>query len=88
MSKTGDAVTKAIAAEAEANDNVQAAQAEESQNAAVSLDLLNEAISKEREGLDKLEEGLRAIQQALEERRRGLDQQEELLTRLIKDSRT
>lgn len=88
MTETADAVSKAIAAEAEANDNVQAAQAEESQNAALSLDLLSEAITKEREGLDKLEEGIHLIQQALDERRRGLDQQEELLTRLIKGSRS
>ena len=84
MSETSDAVAQAMEKEAEAADNLEAARTEETLGGhGVSLDLIIESIRKEREGLDKLEEGIQLIQQSLDERRRGLDQQEQLLSRLL-----
>lgn len=84
MSQTTEAVKEAIAKEAEAVENVEAAQVEQKRGASgVSLDLLIEAMQKEREGLDKLEEGIEVLRNSLAERRRALDQQQELLSQLL-----
>jgi hypothetical protein len=84
MSGSTEAVKEAMAMEAEAVENVEAAQVEQKRGAVgLSLELLLEAMRKERQGLDKLEEGIEVLRNSLEERRHALNQQEELLNQFI-----
>jgi hypothetical protein len=84
MGESTEGVKQAIAMEAEAAEDVEAAQVEQQRGESnVSLNLLIDAIRKEREALDKLEQGIEVLRNSLEERRRALDQQEEILSQLI-----
>lgn len=84
MSDSTEAVKEAIAMQAVAADDVEAAEAEQQRGApSVSVDLLIDAVRKEREGLDKLEEGIDVLRESLEERRRALDRQDEILGQLV-----
>ena len=57
MANSSEAVKEAIAMQAEAVEDVEAAEVEQKRGASsVSIDLLIDAVRKEREGLDKLEE--------------------------------
>ncbi len=79
-----EAVKEAITMQAEAAENVEAAEVEQQRGAtSISLDLLIKAVRKEREGLDKLEQGIDALRDSLEERRHALDRQDEILEQLV-----
>ena len=83
MARLGEAVKEALAAEAEVLQGVEAAHAEQQRGEpTLSLDLLLEAIEKEKESLHLWEEGVETLRQALSDRREALDQQQELLTQL------
>jgi len=84
MPEAGEAVKEAIAIEAEAVEGVEAAQAEQQRGQpAVSLGLLIEAVKKERDSLDLLEQAIGTLSQSLDDRRHALEQQEEILNELI-----
>ena len=73
-----------MAMEAEAVENVEAAQVEQERGASsMSLNFLIEAVHMERAGLDKLEQGIDVLRDSLEERRHALDQQEQILSQFI-----
>jgi len=84
MTDTAEAVREAIEKQAEAAEDVEAAQVEQQRGApSVSVGLLIDAVRKEREGLDKLEQGIAVLQESLEERRRALNRQDEILGQLV-----
>lgn len=74
MVRSGEPVEGAVALQFEAAEEVDAAHSEHSRGApSVSIGLLLDAIEKERESLDLLEEGVETLRQSLEHRRRSLD---------------
>jgi hypothetical protein len=84
MSKCSEAIRDAKAAEAEAFEGVEAAQAEQQRGEpGLSFDLLIEAIGKERDSLDLLEQGIETLHQSIEDRRTALEKQEGLLHQLM-----
>jgi hypothetical protein len=84
MTDTAEAVKQAIEMQAAAAEDVEAAQVEQQRGApSVSVDLLIDAVRKEREGLDKLEQGIAVLRESLEDRRRALDRQDEILGQLV-----
>jgi len=85
VSEPAKEMNEALAAEAESVERVNAAEAEQERGQpAVSLGLLMQAIEKERDSLDLLEQGMETLRQSLEDRRRALDQQEEILNQLLR----
>ena len=81
--RSGENIGGAVALEFEAAEQVDAAQSEQSRGApSISLGLLMDAIEKERESLDLLEQGVETLRQSLEQRRRSLEQQKEILSAL------
>lgn len=84
--KQAEAMKEAIAIEAEALDGVEAARAEQQRGQPkMSFDLLIDAIGRERESLDLLEQAVETLHQSLESRRDALEKQEELLEELMKE---
>ena len=80
---SGENVEGAAALELEAAEQVDAAKSEYARGeASLSVDLLIDAIKKERDSLDLLEQGVEMLQRSLEQRRRSLEQQEEILNAL------
>lgn len=83
MVRTSESVGEALALESEAAEEVDAAVAEKERGSAlVSIDLLLEAIDKERASLDLLEQGVETLRQGLDHRRRAIEQQQEMLNEL------
>ncbi len=79
-------LSEAIALESEAAEGIEAAKAEHrTQQPAISLGLLKEAIEKERASLDLLDEGVETLRQSLEQRRQTLDRELEILDEVITD---
>ena len=83
MVRSVEPVEGAVALQFEAAEEVDAAQSEQSRGApSVSIGLLLDAIEKERNSLDLLEQGVETLRQSLDHRRRALEQQQEILTKL------
>ena len=83
MRASGENVGGAVALETEAAEKVDAAKSEQTRgSSSISIDLLIDAIEKERDSLDQLEQGVEMLRQSLEQRRRSLEQQEEILNAL------
>jgi len=83
VSASRENVEGAVALELEAAEQVDAAQSEQTRGeSSLSIDLLIDAMEKERDSLDLLEQGVETLRQALEERRRSLEQQHEILNAL------
>jgi len=81
--RSGEQVEGAVALELEASEQVDAAQSEQSRGApSISLDLLMDALEKERVSLDLLEQGVETLRQSLEQRRKSLEQQKEIISSL------
>jgi len=81
--RTAENVEGAVALEMEAADQVDAAKSEQSRGEpSISVGLLIDAIEKERDSLDLLEQGVETLRQSLEQRRRSLEQQKEILSEL------
>jgi len=83
MVQSRETVDEALALEFEASEGIEAAHSEHSRGeAAVSVGLLLDAIEKERDSLDLLEQGVDTLRQSLEQRRRAIDQQLDILNDL------
>ena len=83
MSASGENVEGAVALELEAAEQVAAAKSEQTRGeSSLSIGLLIDAIEKERDSLDLLEQGVETLRQSLEQRRRSLEQQQEILNAL------
>lgn len=81
--RSGEELEGALALELESADQVDAAKSEQSRGEpSISLDLLIDAIEKEKQSLDLLEQGVETLRQSLEQRRRSLEKQEEILSTL------
>lgn len=86
MGKPAEALREAIAIEGEVQEGLDAAQAEQQRGQGeLSLELLIEAIRKERDSLDLLEQGVDTLRESLENRRLALDKQEELLQQFMNE---
>lgn len=84
MSESRAVLNEAMNLETEAAEGIGAAKAEqELGRPALSLDLLKEAVEKERASLDLLDEGVETLRQALDRRREALDQQAEILDQMM-----
>jgi hypothetical protein len=83
MVRSGEQVEGAVALELEAAEGVDAAQSEQTRGApSISLDLLRDAIEKEKDSLDLLEQGVETLRQSLDQRRKSLEQQQEIISSL------
>ncbi|PWT88845.1 MAG: hypothetical protein C5B55_12440 [Blastocatellia bacterium] len=83
MMQLEESLEGAVALQTEAAEEVEAAVAErERGEPSVSIELLLEAIDKERASLDLLEAGLDTFHRVLDQRRRAIEQQQNLLTQL------
>jgi hypothetical protein len=84
MMRTEESVEGAVALQSEAGAQVEAAVAErERGESSVSMELLLEAIGKERESLDMIDSSLETLRLAMDQRRRAIDQQQEILSELV-----
>lgn len=84
MPESREAVKEALAIEEESASGIEAALGEQQQGEpALSAGLLLDAIQKERESLDLMEQGVETFRQALEDRRRALETQEEIVQNLV-----
>jgi hypothetical protein len=76
-------VEGAAALEFEASEQVDAAQSEQTRGeSSISVDLLIDAMEKEKDSLDLLEQGVETLRQSLDQRRRSLEKQQEILNAL------
>ena len=83
MRASGENVGGAVALETEAAEKVDAAKSEQTRgSSSISIDLLIDAIEKERDSLDLLEQGVETLRHSFEQRRRSLEQQQEILNAL------
>ncbi len=86
MSESGQVLSEAIAMESEAAEGIDAAQAEQqSGRPTLSIDLLRQAIEKERASLDLLEQSVETLRMSFEQRRQALDQEAEILDQLMSE---
>lgn len=83
MSQSREAVDEAAALSSESAEEVQAAASEKDRGGpGVSLGLLLDAIEKERNSLDLMEQGVETVREAIEQRRRSLELQQQVLLEL------
>jgi len=83
MAQSRESVEDAVALGSQANEEVEAAVSEKDRGGpAVSLGLLLDALEKERDSLDLMEQGVETLRQALEQRRRSLELQQQVLLEL------
>ncbi len=83
MVQSRESVREAVALEFEAAEGIDAARSEQSRGQpSVSVGLLLDAIEKERDSLNLLEQGVETLRQSMEQRRRAIDQQLEILNDL------
>ena len=74
---------EAVALGSESAEEVEAAMTEKDRGGpAVSLGLLLDAIGKERDSLDLIEQGIETLREAIEQRRRSLEMQQQVLIEL------
>ena len=83
MAQSRESVDEAVALESEAAADVQAAVSEKDRGGpAVSVALLLDALEKERDSLDLLEQGVNTFQEVLQQRRQALELQQQVLLEL------
>ena len=83
MAQSREAVDEAVQLQAEATEEVEAAVSEKDRGGpAVSVGLLLDAIEKERDSLELMEQGIETLREAIEQRRRSLELQQQVLTDL------
>ena len=83
MAQPREAVDEAAALVAESADEVEAAMTEKDRGGpTISVGLLLDAIEKERDSLDLMEQGVETLREALEQRRRSLELQQQVLQQL------
>lgn len=86
MPESGEAMKEALAIGAESIDEVSAARVEQGRGEPeLSIGLLLQSLTKERESLELFEQGIETLRQAVEDRRHALDQQEELLNEFSRE---
>lgn len=83
MAQSRESIEEAVALGSEATEEVEAAMSEKDRGGpAVSIGLLLDAIKKERDSLELMEQGVDTLRDALEQRRRSLELQEQVLLEL------
>jgi len=83
MAQPREAVDEAVQLVTEATEEVEAAVSEKDRGGpGVSAGLLLDAIEKERDSLDLMEQGLETLREAIEQRRRSLELQQQMLLEL------
>jgi len=87
MAQSRESVEEAVALGSESTEIVEAAMSEKDRGgSSVSIGLLLEAIEKERDSLDLMEQGVETLREAIEQRRRSLELQQQVLLDLSGDS--
>jgi len=80
MAQSREAVDEAVQLQTEATEEVEAAMTEKDRGGpAVSVGLLLDAIEKERNSLELMEQGIETLREAIEQRRRSLELQQQVL---------
>lgn len=83
MAQSREAVDEAVQLQTEATEEVEAAVSEKDRGGpGVSVGLLLDAIQKERDSLELMEQGIETLREAIEQRRRSLELQQQVLTDL------
>lgn len=83
MAQSRESVKEAVALGSESAGEVEAAMTENDRGGpAVSVGLLLDAIEKERDSLELMEEGVETLRDAIEQRRRSLELQQQVLLKL------
>lgn len=88
MAQSRESVEEAVALGSESAEEVEAALSEKDRGgAAVSIGLLLDAIEKERDSLDLMEQGVETLREGIEQRRRSLELQQQVLVELSDGSK-
>jgi methyl-accepting chemotaxis protein len=83
MAQQREAVDEAVQLMSEATEEVEAAVTEKDRGGpGVSVGLLLDALEKERDSLDLMEQGVETLREAIEQRRRSLELQQQVLLEL------
>ena len=83
MAQQREAVDEAVQLMTEATEEVEAAVTEKDRGGpGVSVGLLLDALEKERDSLDLMEQGVETLREAIEQRRRSLELQQQMLLEL------
>lgn len=83
MAQSRESVEEAVALGTESAEGVEAALSEKDRGGpGVSLGLLLDAIEKERDSLELMEQGVETMREAIEQRRRALELQQQVLLEL------
>lgn len=83
MAQPREAVDEAVQLQSEATEEVEAAVSEKDRGGpGVSVGLLLDAIEKERDSLELMEQGIETLRDAIEQRRRSLELQQQVLLEL------
>jgi len=83
MAQSRESVEEAVALGSESAEVVEAAMSEKDRGgSSVSIGLLLEAIEKERDSLELMEQGVETLREAIEQRRRSLELQQQVLLEL------
>jgi hypothetical protein len=86
MAQPREAVDEAVQLGAEATQEVEAAVTEKDRGGpGVSIGLLLDALEKERDSLELMEQGVETLREAIEQRRRSLELQQQVLLELSED---
>ena len=89
MAQPREAVDEAMQLETEATEEVEAAVSEKDRGGpGVSVGLLLDALEKERDSLDLMEQGVETLREAIEQRRRSLELQQQVLLELSESYQT
>lgn len=87
MAQSRESVEEAVALGSESAEVVEAAMSEKDRGgSSVSIGLLLEALEKERDSLDLMEQGVETLREGIEQRRRSLERQQQVLLELSGDS--
>lgn len=87
MSQSRESVEEAVALGSESAEQVEAAMSEKERGGpAVSMGLLLDALEKERNSLELMEQGVETMREAIEQRRRALELQQQVLLELSEGS--
>ena len=83
MAQSRESVEEAVALGTESAEGVEAALSEKDRGGpGVSMGLLLDAIEKERNSLELMEQGVETLRQGIEQRRRALELQQQVLVEL------
>ena len=83
MAQSRESVEEAVALGTESAEGVEAALSEKDRGGpGVSIGLLLDAIEKERDSLELMEQGVETLREAIEQRRRALELQQQVLLEL------